>query len=251
VVSRIPEADVVAEARVVLAASDDRQLGVRLLGGVAVRLHAEPVLHPAFGRTYKDIDVVAPRRSAREVGRLLLELGYEPNQTFNAMNGNRRLLFYDVPNERQLDIFIDDFEMCHVIPLSDRLVVDRISIPLAELLLTKLQVFELNEKDRRDALAILHHHEIEDHDADAVNGAVVAALLAADWGLWRTATMNLDRAAAAVDEYALSSDERAQLEQRLLALRQRIDDAPKSRKWKLRDRVGDRVRWYEEPEEVE
>jgi hypothetical protein len=185
------------------------------------------------------------------VGRLLLELGYEPNQTFNAMNGNRRLLFYDVPNERQLDIFIDDFEMCHVIPLSDRLVVDRISIPLAELLLTKLQVFELNEKDRRDALAILHHHEIEDHDADAVNGAVVAALLAADWGLWRTATMNLDRAAAAVDEYALSSDERAQLEQRLLALRQRIDDAPKSRKWKLRDRVGDRVRWYEEPEEVE
>jgi hypothetical protein len=248
---RVPETDVVSEARFVLAASEEQGLGIRLLGGVAVRLHADPSLHPAFDRSYKDIDVVVPRRTAGEIGRMLAELGYEPNQTFNAMNGNRRQLYYDVPNERQLDVFVDRFEMCHAIPLSDRLTIDRISIPLAELLLTKLQVYELNEKDRRDALAILHHHEIEDHDADAVNGAVVATLLAADWGLWRTTTMNLDRAAAAVGEYGLSDDERSMLEQRLQELRRRIDEEPKSRKWKLRDRVGDRVRWYEEPEEVE
>jgi hypothetical protein len=249
--SRIPEADVVSEARFVMAASDGRGLGLRLLGGVAVNLHAEPSLHPAFCRSYKDIDVVVPRRAGGEIGRLLVELGYESNPTFNAMNGNRRQLYYDVPNDRQLDVFIDRFEMCHAIPLSGRLSVDRVSIPLAELLLTKLQVFELNEKDRRDALAILHHHQIEDHDVDAVNGDVVAALLAADWGLWRTTTMNLDRAAAALPEYQLSDDERSTLEQRLEALRLRIEAEPKSRKWKLRGRVGDRVRWYEEPEEVE
>ncbi len=182
---------------------------------------------------------------------MLSDLGYEPNQSFNAMNGNRRQLYYDLPNERQLDVFVDRFEMCHAIPLSDRLAIDQLSIPLAELLLTKLQVVELNEKDRGDALAILHHHEIEDHDVDAVNGAVVAALLAADWGLWRTATMNLDRAAAALGDYELSDQERDTLERRLQELHRRIEEEPKSRKWKLRDRVGDRVRWYEEPEEVE
>src|SRR5207244_13327396 len=117
-------------------------------------------LDPAFDRIYKDIDVVVSRRSGRDAARLLTDLGYQPDVSFNAMNGNRRMLFYDVPNGRQLDVFVGAFEMCHVIPVADRLTVDPLSLPLAELLLTKLQVVELNEKDRRDALAVVHHHQV-------------------------------------------------------------------------------------------
>jgi len=37
----------------------------------------------------------------------------------------------------------------------------------------------------------------------------------------------------------------------IAALRKAIEDAPKSTKWKLRARVGERVAWYVEPEEME
>ena len=40
------------------------------------------------------------------------------------------------------------------------------------------------------------------------------------------------------------------VDQRLDQLWQLIDAQPKSLKWKLRNRVGDRVSWYELPEEV-
>ena len=234
-----------------MAAANERAVELRLLGGLAVRLHAEDGLHPAFDRAYKDIDVVVSRRAGGSAARLLTDLGYTPNEAFNAMNGNRRMLFYDEPNGRQLDVFVGSFEMCHAIPVAGRLTVDDLSLPLAELLLTKLQVVKLNEKDRRDALAIVHHHEVSEHDRDAINATVVAELLAADWGLWRTTTMNLDRALDAIDEYPLEEHQRGRLRTRLAALLDRIDTQPKARKWKLRDRVGDRVRWYEEPEEVD
>jgi len=235
----------------VMSASDEGGVGARLLGGIAIRLHSPEGLHPAFERSYKDIDLVAPRRSSKDLSRLLTAMGYEANTVFNATNGNRRLLFYDNANERQLDVFLGTFEMCHAIPLGDRLDVDPLTVPLAELLLTKLQVVQLNEKDRRDSLALLFHHMISDHDEDTVNGARVADLLAADWGLWRTTTMNLAKARDATPEYALADDERQRLLDRIAELEAMIEAAPKSTKWKLRDRVGDRKRWYEEPDEVD
>jgi hypothetical protein len=248
---RQPVADIIEETQVVVEAAGRRQVDARLIGGLAVRFHAAEGLHPAFARPYKDIDLVVTRGSAGELVRLLADLGYEPNQVFNAMNGNRRMLFYDTANGRQLDVFVASFAMCHAIPLSGRLHVDPISVPLAELLLTKLQVVQLNEKDRRDALAIVHHHEVADHDDDAVNAVVISQLLASDWGLWRTATMNLDKAGGALEDYRLSEDEQSRVRGRLDDLRSRIDEQPKSARWKMRSRIGDRVRWYDEPEEVD
>ena len=36
----------------------------------------------------------------------------------------------------------------------------------------------------------------------------------------------------------------------IAALRQAIDDAPKSTRWKLRARIGERQAWYNDPEEM-
>ncbi|MDX6533939.1 MAG: hypothetical protein QOF68_1683 [Gaiellales bacterium] len=249
--TRTPTADIVEEAWLVMDAAGTHSVEIRLIGGLAIRDHAEDGLHPAFKRQYKDIDVVVPKGGGRDGAKLLLELGYTPNETFNVMNGNRRLLFYDLTNERQLDVFIGSFEMCHAIPVAERMHVDPRTVPLAELLLTKLQVIELNEKDRRDALALLHHHELASDDENHVNADRVAHLLAADWGLWRTTTMNLGRSRDAIGEYALTEDERERLTARIAQLIQRIDDEPKSTKWKMRDKVGDRKKWYQEPEEVD
>jgi hypothetical protein len=247
-----PRADIVEETYRLVQLAADRGIELRLVGGLAVRLHApEAGLHPALERAYKDIDFATVKGRGRQVGDFLASVGYEPDQMFNTTNGNRRLLFYDRVHGRQVDVFVGAFEMCHAIPITQRVSLEQVTIPLAELLLTKLQIIELNEKDRRDVLAIVVHHDVGEDDHDAINAAYIAKLCAADWGLWRTCKLNVERVREAVGEYDLSEDDRAAVRDRLDRLWERIEAEPKSTRWRLRDRVGDRVKWYEEPEEVE
>jgi hypothetical protein len=245
-----PLADILGEAHRILERASARSLTVRLVGGVAIRLHASGLPRPALTRELKDIDLVTERGKSREVSEFITSLGYAADQTFNTMNAGRRGLYYDVDHGRQLDLFVGTFEMCHFVPIADRLHADPHTVPLAELLLTKLQIVELNEKDLSDIVALLIDHEIGAHDADTVNAVYVARLCSDDWGLWRTCKMNIERTHAGLERFGLAPEERRLLGERLDALWRYIDEAPKSRRWKLRDRVGDRVRWYEEPEEV-
>jgi hypothetical protein len=245
-----PLADIAAEAGRILAEAAARSLPVRLVGGLAIRLHATTEPQPALAREFKDIDLVTRRDKAREVVSLITSLGYTPDNAFNTLNSGRRALFYDLAHERQLDVFVGSFEMCHKIPVADRLDVDPVSVPLAELLLTKLQIVELNEKDLRDILALVIDHDVADHDSDAINADYVAKLCADDWGLWRTCRQTIERARDGIGRFELAEAQRAILDERLQALWRRVEAEPKSRRWRLRDRVGDRVRWYEEPEEV-
>ncbi len=224
---------------------------VRAIGGVAVRLHAAAGVHPALARPYGDIDLVTTSKGRNETGRFLASLGYEPNERFNAMNGSTRLVFYDVENGRQVDVFVGGFRMCHRVPVADRLHLDRTTVPLAELLLTKLQIVHLNEKDLRDIFAIVLEHEVAEHDEDAINAAYVAALLAADWGFWRTARQTIEEARARLGDYALEPVERDLVAARLARLWERVEAEPKSLRWRSRAKIGERTRWYEEPEEIE
>jgi hypothetical protein len=221
---------------------------LRLLGGLAIALTAPE--HRLLPRDYKDIDFVTRRGQSREVAALLAELGYEGNERFNAMNGQRRLLFLDGANERQVDVFVGSFQMCHQLPVQERLLVVPDTLPLADLLLTKLQIFALNEKDQRDTLTLLFHHPLGDGDDGEINAGWVAELCGRDWGLWRTCTLNLERIRSGLHRYGLTDEQEAVLTNRIDELRRRIDTAPKGAKWKLRARVGERVRWYDEPEEV-
>jgi hypothetical protein len=136
--------------------------------------------------------------------------------------------------------------MCHEIPLERRLAAQADTVPLAELVLTKLQIVELNEKDVRDAVALFVEHDVSDDDT-GINGTRIAELCGDDWGLWRTITRNLDSVGSHLPSYDVDRDLAAG---RLAALQERIEAAPKSRGWRLRDKVGERKRWYELPEEV-
>jgi hypothetical protein len=240
------DADVVAEAVRVLAAAREQDLPLRLLGGVAVRLRARNGLPPALQRTYGDLDFVTARRASGPAQKLFRDLGYEPHVAFNALNSKDRLLFFDEAHGRQVDVFVGSFRMCHEIPLEGRLELDETSIPLAELLLTKLQVIELNEKDVRDAVAVLHDRKIGDEDGDTVNAGRIAQLCSEDWGLWRTITRNLEACRQQAGAYG---DELAGVATRFSELEGRIEAAPKSRAWRMRARIGERKRWYDLPEE--
>ena len=245
-----PHADVVEEGRRLITLAEQENLPLRLLGGVAVRLRNPGTGHPAFERPYADLDFAAGKGLSRKTASFFEAAGYVPHVAFNALQGNERLLFFDDANGRQVDVFMGAFSMSHKIPLAERLELEPISVPLAELLLTKLQIAELNEKDVRDVLALLHDHSVGDEDGDTVNVGRVAALCAADWGLWRTITGNLEATLARLDDYALSADEKRVVADRARTLLDRIEAEPKSRAWRLRARIGERKRWYELPEEV-
>jgi Uncharacterised nucleotidyltransferase len=241
---------IVDEAQRLLDVAASENATIALLGGVAIRLHADDV-PAALDREYKDLDFVVPKGRGRVATELLSGSGYEPEASFNAMNGNERMLFHDLDHGRQVDVFVGSFRMCHVIPLGERLAPGEPTVPLAELLLTKLQIVELNEKDVRDTVLLFYGHEVADHDGDAVNGRRIAELCAGDWGLWRTITHNLARCNELMSEYALPEDDRSRVSARLAAVLEQIEAAPKSRGWKLRAKIGERKRWYELPEEVE
>lgn len=208
-----------------------------------MHLRARHGLPSSLHRTYGDLDFVTTRGSSGVVQRFFRDAGYEPHVSFNALNSKERLLFFDTEHDRQVDVFVGAFRMCHEIPLGGRVEVDETSIPLAELLLTKLQVIELNEKDVRDAITILHDRELGEGDGETLNAGRVAALCANDWGLWRTITTNLDDCLARAAQYEID------VRDRLAHLVERIEAEPKSRAWRLRAKIGVRKRWYELPEE--
>jgi hypothetical protein len=242
--------DIVSEGERLLGIASQEGVPMRLLGGVAVRLKA-PELPPSLTRDYKDIDFAVTKKGGGAADRLLKNAGYEPHVAFNAMHARERGLYYDETNGRQVDLFIHAFRMCHEIPLGDRLEVESQTVPLAELMLTKLQIVEVNEKDIRDTVLLFHGHRIADHDDGAVNGARIAALCADDWGLWRTITANLERCRDHVGDYELPQEDRSRIEASFDQLLEMIEAEPKSRGWRRRAKTGDKKRWYELPEEVE
>ena len=150
-----------------------------------------------------------------------------------------------------IDVFYDKLDFCHVISLEGRIESDRPTLPLAELLLSKLQIVQINEKDLVDAIVLLLEHPLGETDADAINLARVAKLCAEDWGLWRTATMNLGKATQLAAAPGLLTDEqRGRVTEQLQAVGAGIEAAPKPLAWRLRARVGDRVKWYKDVEDV-
>jgi hypothetical protein len=244
-----PLADIVAEAERVLVAADAQGVVLRLLGGLAVHMHAHP-MPAALARRYGDIDTATVKGENRAVTDLMTGLGYEAARQFNALHGATRMLFHDRPNDRKLDVFVDGFELNHSVPITARIEVDQRTIPLAELLLTKLQVVEFTEKDMRDTLALLVGHEVGPSDDETINSDVIAALTAEDWGLWRTTELNLERLRDGVGTAGLDKQDRRRVLDRIDSLWERIEAEPKSRRWRVRARVGERKRWYQVPDEV-
>jgi hypothetical protein len=243
--TNLPLSDLHTEVLRVLDAAAGAQVVLRAVGGLAVYHRCPSARMPPLARDYKDIDLVGRSGDSARVSELMTELGYTADSEFNTLHGRRRLYFWDAAHERQLDVFVEAIVMSHELHVGDRLELDTVTLPLADLLLSKLQVFEINEKDLKDSAALLSDHDIS---ADGIDPERVAGLLSADWGWWRTATSNLEKVADYVA--SLSSFEgAARVRTRAEELRGRVDEAPKTRRWRLRARLGERVRWYELPEE--
>lgn len=235
------------EGRGVIADADARGLRVRLIGGIAIKLLLGDRFDAAFERPYGDIDVLCGRKDGRGLEELLSARGWEPAKEFNALNGARRMLFHDPRSSAQVDVFVGEFSMCHTLPLADSLDRPGPSLPATDLVMTKLQIVELNAKDRSDLYALLSGCDVGDGDHASIEPSRMAALTSGDWGLNHTFELNLAKLRAGVD----AGEGPAGAAVAIDALIGAMEAAPKSRGWKMRARICERKRWYELPEEVD
>ncbi|HEX4687460.1 MAG TPA: hypothetical protein VH228_11815 [Nocardioides sp.] len=248
-----PLQDVVAEGRRLVESATD--LRIRLLGGVGVALHDHRPVPAALERGYGDLDVVVPPKAARQTTAAMTAAGYVPNERFNALHGAQRMLFYDTANKRQVDVFVGVFAMCHRLDLSGRLDQHPYSLDAADLLLTKLQIHEINRKDLVDAVRLLLTHENADiagggdGSTNAMSLDRLRSVTSADWGWFTTVTDNLQLVRSAASEL-LEPDDAGVVETRADEIDAGLRAAPKSMRWKARSVVGRKTPWYELPEEV-
>ncbi|MHB8612240.1 MAG: hypothetical protein ACYDAL_07400 [Candidatus Dormibacteraceae bacterium] len=243
-----PREDPIAEAARIAEAAKRKQLRLKLLGGAGIHLHSASAQKAPLKRKYGDLDYAISKGDRKGVLDLFPSLGYEANERFNLMQGDRRLYFYDSDNGRQVDVFIDVFRMSHVIDLRGRLDHEGPCASPSDLLLSKLQIYEMNRKDLVDLVALLLDHPVEAGRGDEViDASYIARVAADDWGMYRTLQVNIEKLRATLSELDV---DRQLVTSRLDELWKAVEAQPKPIKWKLRAQVGDRVQWYELPEEV-
>ncbi len=243
--------DLLYELNRLIAAAREKSILMRVVGGVAIKFHLKAE-HPVFVREYGDLDFVIESRQRREFESLMPAVGYSPHKQFNLLNGMQRQIYYHDETEMKLDIFVGAFAMCHKIPLENRLHIHPVTIPPAELLLTKAQIIEFNRKDALDIASLMLNVETGVDDDGRINLDRIEALCGSDWGLYKTTSINLKRVEEIVSEdtLPLAESERNEIKKRIGEILQVFETMPKSLAWQMRDKVGTRVRWYEEVEEV-
>jgi len=242
-----------AEALRIVQSATQEGLTLRLLGSLAFQIHSPRWGHlqKVLGRAYTDLDYAGYSREAARMEPFFSALGYRGDPEVNLYFAGQRMIFQRPENGLHVDVFFDRLNFCHEIKWLGRLEADNPTLPLAEMLLEKMQIVKINEKDIIDTIMLLLEHELGTHDQDAINVAQISGLCAQDWGLWRTTTMNLGKVALLCQAYeALSADDRARVVAQVQAILAQVDRQPKSTAWKIRSKVGDRVKWYQDVEET-
>jgi hypothetical protein len=245
------------EGKALVDTARERGLALRLVGGLAVRDHCEVL--EFCSRDHSDLDMVSLSATVVPLVAFFGDHGYlEDPHARQATGGNqarfRRPCVHGdgapVHEEDHVDVFLDTFLMDHRIDLRPRLEVERYTLPLADLLLTKLQIYESDTRDLRDAVTILKDRPLGSEDAPGViNASYIAGLCAGDWGLYYDVLRNLSGIGALLPALGLSLAESARVETARARLQAAIEGAPKTRRWRWRAKVGTRRAWHNEVEE--
>jgi hypothetical protein len=244
-----------SEGTRLIEAGKKREIHLRLLGAIAFQFHCPKFsyLSAKLERILTDIDFAGYSKEKDEVAKMMRELGYEDEPSVTALFGHKRLIWDNKSNGIHVDIFLDKLEMNHDIPFKDRLELDGLTISLADMLLEKMQIVQVNEKDYIDTVMLIREHAIGEDDStpETIDAAYIAKLLASDWGFYYTVTTNLGKVQNRLAQYiALSDEDRNDISVKIRELLKRIEDEPKSFSWKMRAKVGSKSKWYRDVEEV-
>ena len=244
--------DPLEEAKRIVGVADKNGVTLRLIGGLAIRFHCHG-LHSAHLREYHDVDVFGLAKEQKGIRGVFEELGYVPNVRFNSNYGDERLQFLGPEHAKNVDVFLDRFRMEHTLDFRERLRLDELTIPITDLLLTKLQIDRSDAKDANDIVAILEDHELGHSDErETINVDYMADLCSRDWGLFKSITSSLENVKQIIEEgisVQCIGMEASDFERKLDTILGALISRKKDLRWKIRGRVGEKVKWYKEVEE--
>ena len=236
---------------------EERGVTLRILGHLAVRDHVQDhyeLLDLLERVPTHDIDFMGYSKEMEAAERMFLDLGYEPDPSvaFSQEYGVQRLIYHHHENEIMAEIFLDELNMAHMLDFRGRLELDTPTISLVDLLLSKLQIQNISEKDIKDMIVLLAEHELGSAGREQVDVEYLLKLTRNEWGLYYTASKNL----AMIKEFAGNYDvideaTRGTVNAKVDDIVKRIDDEPKTMRWKIRAKVGTRAKWYQDVGDVE
>ena len=237
----------------ILQEAKRRGIVLRLFGGMAFEIHCPKYryLFDDFGREFPDIDVVGCLKQVVEIQKLFLELGFEENKNVMRLFGTQRRIFECPGSRLHVDVILDRLRFCHEIDLRKRLEIDYPTVSLADLFLSKMQIVRINEKDLVDIIILLLEHDLGETDRETINVNYISRLSSHDWGLWKTVTSNLEKTKRLVEKFLKDNPGNIKnVRSKINAVKNYLRESKKSLRWKLRAKIGERIKWYREVEEV-
>jgi hypothetical protein len=251
----LSKANLINEAVKIAELGESKGIPLRLMGALAIYVHCSDeakAFHEALSRQFTDIDFMTTA-DREKVKKFFLEIGYKPRERFMAIMAEARHIYEKPELGIHVDVFFNELDMCHKIDFRKRLLIDYPTISLADLLLEKLQIVEINEKDVKDVIVLLIDHKIGDKDEkETINIEYIANLLSKDWGFYYTVTTNLNKIKKLVDSYAqvLTQNKVEDVKNKIDIILDKIEKKPKSMGWKMRAKIGTKTKWYKEVEEI-
>jgi hypothetical protein len=242
--------DLINEAIKLVNKAKEHGITLRIMGAIAVRLHLSHFSYilNALNREITDIDFIALSEQRSQIIKFFIDAGFELDREVLIVSD--RCVFQHPQKKYCIDIFFDKLDMCHRINFRERLEIDYPTISLSDLLLEKLQIVKINEKDIKDVIALLREHALGEMDKETININYICKILANDWGFYYTVTENLKKVISFLEAYDILSDQdKSDVKLKIEKLLEAIDRHPKSVAWKLRAKIGTSKKWYKEVEE--
>lgn len=237
------------EALRIVKLAKESNLTLRIIGAVAISLHCPTyaILHKKLERKFSDLDFVGYTKQGSKITKFFEDTGYEKRLLRPSYGLEMRHIYLDNENKRTVDVFLDKLLMCHKIDFRKRLEVDYPTVPLAELLLAKLQIVKFTEKDLKDTVVLLREHNVGKKDSETINSNYIAKVMSKDWGFYYTATTNLQKIRNLLPTLdALEKEDIENIDVKINQILQEIEEAPKSFKWNIRAKIGTKKKWYNE-----
>ena len=240
------------EARRLIDEAQKQGLILRVMGPIAIHYYFPEYidLYRSMERlgdkVFTDIDYASYGKNRGKIVPFFEKQGYELEKRAAMMSGGTRHIYFGdrIP---MIDVFFDKLDYNHPIHSQGRLEINPYCVSLSDLLLQKLQIVKINDKDLKDAMLLLLAAPLGDPESSRINLKYISKLMAEDWGFYYTSVMNLNKVQAAVNGIAVLTDQdRILIKEKAETIIKIIENEPKSGKWKSRAKTGTSKIWYKE-----
>jgi len=240
------------EARRLIDEAQKQGIFLRVMGPIALHYYFPDYvdlyrrLERLGERVFTDIDFASYGKFRGKMVPFFSAQGYEVEKRALLIAGNERHIYFGerVP---MIDVFFDKLAYNHPISYKDRLEIHPYCVSLTDLLLQKLQIVQINDKDLKDAMLLLLAAPVTETDNNSINAKYVAKLMSDDWGFYYTSTTNLTKVKEAMQRVpALDEAQRKTIQDKADHLIEALENISKTWGWQRRAKVGANKIWYNE-----